>query len=143
MKISSRSGHLHRAARQLAAALVIIACGLVLTLVKLGLPLAWVHFGGAVLWGAMVLFIVGALLPGAAPTAVWVAAAIALATELFRLYHTPALDAFRLTLPGALLLGRVFNPWNVVAYWVGILAGLPLNRLWYRQTDGGHGPGVP
>ena len=45
---------------------------------------------------------------------------IAILAELFRLYHTPWLDAFRLTLAGALLLGRIFSWWNIVAYGLGI-----------------------
>ena len=54
---------------------------------------------------------------------------IAIGVELFRLVHFPWLDAFRLTLPGALLLGRVFSVWNMVAYGVGIGLGMLLDRL--------------
>ena len=134
--------HLRRSLRQLAVAALIIACGLVLTLVPLGLPAFWVHYAGACLWGAMVLLIVGAILPGArfSGIAVSVAALIALATEVLRLYHTPALDAFRLTLPGALLLGRIFSPWNVVAYWLGILACLPLYAASFKRN---RAPSIP
>jgi hypothetical protein len=39
------------------------------------------------------------------------------------------LDAFRLTLAGALLLGRIFSPWDMVAYGAGIILGLLLDRL--------------
>ena len=62
---------------------------------------------------------------------------IALGAELFRLYHTPTLDAFRLTLPGALLLGRVFNPRNVVAYWLGIAICALVLAI---RPSGRHGP---
>ncbi len=48
------------------------------------------------------------------------ACAIAVSVELFRLYHMPALDAFRATLPGKLLLGSIFSPWNIIAYAIGI-----------------------
>jgi hypothetical protein len=47
-----------------------------------------------------------------------------LSVELFKLYHTPALDAFRLTLPGKLLLGRVFSLWDLIAYAVGVIVGV-------------------
>jgi hypothetical protein len=57
-----------------------------------------------------------------------IAAAIAIAVELFRLVHLPWLDAFRLTLPGALLLGRIFSVWNILAYGVGIVIGALLER---------------
>jgi hypothetical protein len=49
------------------------------------------------------------------------AALIAVSVELFRLYHTSWLGAFRLTTSGALLLGRVFSLWNLAAYGLGIL----------------------
>jgi hypothetical protein len=53
--------------------------------------------------------------------------AIAAAVEFSRLYHTPHLDAFRLSLPGALLLGRIFSLWNLLAYVCGILLGTALD----------------
>jgi hypothetical protein len=54
---------------------------------------------------------------------------IAIGVELFRLVHFPSLDAFRLTLPGALLLGRIFSVWNMVAYGVGIALGVSFDHL--------------
>jgi hypothetical protein len=57
------------------------------------------------------------------------AAGIAVCVELFRLVHTPWLDAFRLTLAGALLLGRIFSPWDMVAYGFGIILGMLLDRF--------------
>jgi hypothetical protein len=49
-----------------------------------------------------------------------VAGAIATAVEFFKLYHSPGMDAFRLTLPGMILLGRYFSVRDIVAYWVAI-----------------------
>ena len=84
----------------------------------------------------MVLFVVGAFAPRTAP--IWAAPAtgiiIAVASELFRFIHTPSLDAFRLTLASALLLGRLFNPWNVLAYGVGIGVALPISIIVRRST---------
>lgn len=71
--------------------------------------------------GAMVYGLVGLVLPTPRRHIVMLAALAALAVEAFRLVHTPGLDAFRLTLAGKLLIGRVFSPWNLVAYAVGIL----------------------
>jgi hypothetical protein len=34
-----------------------------------------------------------------------------------------------MTLAGALLLGRIFSPWNMLAYGVGILLGMQLDRF--------------
>ena len=58
-----------------------------------------------------------------------IAAAIAVSVELFRLVHAPWLNTFRLTLPGALLLGRVFSLWDMLAYGAGIVLGMGLDRF--------------
>jgi Protein of unknown function (DUF2809) len=54
---------------------------------------------------------------------------IAVGVELFRLVHAPWLDSFRLTLSGALLLGRIFSPWYLLAYGVGIALGAVLDKI--------------
>jgi len=111
--------------------LVIIALGLSLRRYGfgLGLPGLVVKYGGSILWAAMVFFLVALVLPSLSRIQIAaIAAVIAVAVELFRLVHTPWLDAFRLTLAGALLLGRVFSPWDIIAYGVGILLGLLLDR---------------
>jgi hypothetical protein len=41
----------------------------------------------------------------------------------------PWLNAFRLTIAGALLLGRIFSPWDMLAYGAGIGLGILLDRL--------------
>lgn len=96
----------------------------------LGLPAFVVKYGGSALWATMVFLLVGLLLPGRTRGQIAaIALAIAIAVELSRLVHTPWLDAFRLTTAGALLLGRIFSLWNMVAYAVGILLGAGLDRL--------------
>ena len=68
-------------------------------------------------------------------------AAIAIVVEFSRLVHVPWLDAFRLTTAGALLLGRIFSLWNLVAYLIGIAAGIWLdgfvarNRISPRENE--------
>ncbi|MBR0856052.1 DUF2809 domain-containing protein [Bradyrhizobium liaoningense] len=113
---------------RVALALVVIACGRSLRWYgfALGLPAFVVKYGGSLLWAAMVFLLVGVLLP---PLTRRQLAAIAIAVEFARLVHTPWLDAFRLTTPGALLLGRIFSLWNLVAYAVGIAFGAWLDRL--------------
>jgi hypothetical protein len=74
----------------------------------------------------MVYFLVALARPDAGSArklavAVAVAVAIALSVELSRLYHSPWLDEFRATVAGAILLGRIFSPWNMVAYAIGAL----------------------
>ncbi|RZN34133.1 DUF2809 domain-containing protein [Bradyrhizobium sp. Leo121] len=94
-----------------------------------GLPAFVVKYGGSLLWGTMVFFLVAIAAPGwARRTVPLIALAIAVGVELFRLVHTPWLDAFRLTTAGALLLGRIFSAWNIVAYAAGILLGVALDR---------------
>ena len=100
-----------------------IAAGLLLRRFgyDLGMSFVVVKYGGSVLWGAMV-FLALAALTGSSNIArlAFGAFLIALCVELSRLYRTPAMDAFRLTVAGKLLLGRVFSLWNIAAYAVGI-----------------------
>jgi hypothetical protein len=112
--------------------LSIIACGLALRKVGpgLGLPSVLVKYGGSMLWGTMVFFLVAIAGPGQPRGRMaLVSALLAVCVELFRLVHTPWLDDFRLTTAGALLLGRVFSPWNMLAYGIGIMLGVILDRL--------------
>ncbi|MGY8680706.1 DUF2809 domain-containing protein [Bradyrhizobium sp. UFLA05-153] len=115
-----------------ALALVVIACGLTLRWYgfPLGLPAFAVKYGGSLLWATMVFLLVGAVLPHLTRTKIAaIATAIAVLVELSRLVHTPWLDAFRLTTAGALLLGRIFSLWNVLAYVVGIVVGAWLDQI--------------
>lgn len=73
------------------------------------------------LWAAMVYLLLAALQPRQQPWVLGlVAGVLATLVELSRLYHTPGLDVFRLTLAGALLLGRVFSAWHFLDYWAAI-----------------------
>ena len=115
--------------RRLTLALIlgaIIAAGLVWRLVPLGLPPFALKYGGSILWGALVYVLVLLVTPALGiARAVLAASLIACAVEFSRLVHNPQLDAFRLTLTGQLLLGRVFSWWNLVAYAAGMAtAGL-------------------
>lgn len=116
--------------RRLFLCSLVIATGLGLRLVgpRMGLPILFVKYGGSLLWGAMVYLLV-ALVAG--PMARWaimcIAMVIAVCVESFRLYHAPWLDALRLTLAGALLMGRVFSPWNILYYGGGVLLGAAID----------------
>lgn len=110
--------------RRLGIAVGIIACGLALRLggYDIGLPYLLVKYGGSALWGAMVFFLLATLLPRQPLARLAILAIVVAAlTEFSRLYHAPWLDAFRLTLAGALLLGRIFSWWNILAYALGIV----------------------
>ena len=115
--------------------LLIIVSGLALR----GFGFSWglsafvVKYGGSALWAAMVFFLVAMAASRLSRlTLALISAAIAIGVELFRLVHAPWLDAFRLTLAGALLLGRIFSPWNLLAYGVGIALAVWLDRLGTR-----------
>jgi len=123
--------------------LAIIVCGLALRGwgFGLGLPAFVVKYGGSMLWGTMVFFLVAmAASHLSRPGIAAIAAVLAVGVELFRLVHFPWLDAFRLTLPGALLLGRIFSVWNMVAYGVGIgLGGDARSSRHFRPHRGSAG----
>jgi hydrogenase/urease accessory protein HupE len=123
--------------------LTIIAAGLALRRFGfgVGLPASIAKYAGSILWATMVFFltsILGGTLAGTSASIAgvrlprWrialISAVIAVSVELFRLVHAPWLDAFRLTLAGALLLGRIFSPWDMVAYGAGIILGVLLDR---------------
>jgi hypothetical protein len=93
------------------------------------LPFGIVKYGGSILW-AMVYWLLATIFVTSRPFRIaFIALIVAMAVELFRLWHTPTLDAFRLTTAGALLLGRVFSLWNIAAYATGIAAALALDRI--------------
>jgi hypothetical protein len=110
----------------------VIVLGLVLRGFGLGAGLRGpiVKYGGSTLWATMVFLLVAIAGPRRPRwTIALLSAAIAVSVELFRLVDAPWLDAFRLTLAGALLLGRIFSPWDMLAYGAGILLGMGLDRL--------------
>ncbi|PDT11810.1 hypothetical protein CO670_29325 [Rhizobium sp. J15] len=128
-------------AQRLAALLVIILSGLALR--RFGyaadLPFFLVKYGGSLLWGSMVYVLLAlavaaltARMPRAGTAAL--ALTVAICVEFFRLYHTPWLDAFRLTTAGALLLGRLFSLWNILAYAIGIAVAYAFDPA-HRQSS--------
>jgi hypothetical protein len=121
----------------------IIVIGLTLRRFGLGfgMPASVVKYGGSLLWGAMVFFLVAMAAPGLSRRRIAsVSAVIAVAVELFRLVHTPWLDDFRLTLAGALLFGRIFSLWNILAYGAGILLALLIDQIAFAKTSALHSP---
>ena len=117
-------------------ALPVIACGLSLRWYgfPLGLPAFVVKYGGSLLWATMVFSLVGVLLPRLSRSQLAaIAVTIAVVVEFSRLVHVPWLDAFRLTTAGALLLGRIFSLWNLVAYAIGVAFGVWIDRLAARR----------
>jgi Protein of unknown function (DUF2809) len=124
---ASRAASLIRAC--LCLAIIVSGLGLRGFGLGLGLPAFFVKYGGSVLWGTMVFFLVAMAASNLSRRRIaLISAAIAICVELFRLVHAPWLDAFRPTLAGALLLGRIFSAWDMLAYGVGIVLGMLLDR---------------
>lgn len=105
-----------------------VAAGLLIRFALPGLPPFIVKYGGSALWALMVYWIVSTLSPSWSVQKSWLVAGIlATCVEFFKLVHTPALDAFRVTLPGILLFGRFFSLWDIVAYWWAMFIGMWLD----------------
>ena len=90
----------------------------------LRLPWEVSKFGGSALWALALYWILSSLLPWMRLTRVaLLTGLLTTAVECFKLYHAPELDAFRLTLAGRLLLGRIFSPGTIVFYWLAVVMG--------------------
>ena len=113
----------------LALILITIAAGLAIRFAPIGLPSIVTKYGGSILWALTIYWIVSTLLPSTHLIQVaLLTGALTAAIELFKLYHSPALDAFRLTLPGALLLGRFSSIADIAAYWLAIFVGVFVDK---------------
>jgi hypothetical protein len=110
--------------------------GITIRFAPLRLPHIVVKYGGSMLWALTIYWIVSALLPSLRPLVVALVSAVLVTTvEFFKLHHSPALDAFRLTIPGILLLGRVFSARDIVAYWIAIFIGVLADSGCVRLTS--------
>jgi Protein of unknown function (DUF2809) len=124
---SASAKHTQRS-RPLALSFVLMVAtmiaGLAIRFAPFGLPTVVVKYGGSILWALLIYWIISALLSSLRLLAVGlITAALTAAVEFFKLHHSPALDAFRLTIPGILLLGRFFTVWDILAYWLAISIG--------------------
>lgn len=83
------------------------------------------------MWAAEIYWVASTLFAKIRISAIALAsAALAIAVEFFKLYSPPAIDAFRHTLAGILLLGRIFSWWDILVYCAGIFAAALIdNRL--------------
>ena len=113
----------------LALMVVTVAAGLMIRFAPLGLPSFIVKYGGSTMWALMAYWIVSTLLPSRRLlTVVLLTGTLTTAVEFVKLYHSPLLDAFRLTFPGIVLLGRYLSAWDIVAYWLAIFIGALMDK---------------
>jgi hypothetical protein len=107
--------------------LATVALGLSVRFLHVGLPWVVVKYGGSMLWAVMIFWIILALAPQWPVVRIGLlSGVVATAVEVFKLYRSPGMDAFRLTVAGKLMLGRVFSGWDIAVYWVAIGAGVAL-----------------
>ncbi len=106
-----------------------VAGGLAIRFFPLGLPSEVTKYGGSTLWALMLYWIVSTALPSWRLSGMaLLAGSMATTIEFAKLSHSSSLDAFRLTLPGILLLGRFFSLNDIAAYWFAIIVGAFLDR---------------
>jgi hypothetical protein len=106
--------------------LITIPIGLAVRFLPLHLP--W--FLVALYW------FLAALLPKLRPLAIaTLAIIIATLVELSRLVPIAPIDAFRVTLPGQILLGRYFSVKNIVAYILAIAVAYACDRAALSRRD--------
>ena len=135
LPIHSTARDARRRLAALAAMAATIALGLASRRWPALLPAVLGKYPGDALWALMVFFGWRALRPRARSREV---ALLALATsvvvECAKLWQAPWLVEFRYTAIGHLLLGHVFSWQDLVAYAVGVLAGVALDRVVMRRV---------
>jgi hypothetical protein len=110
--------------------LITIPLGLAVRFLPLHLPWFLYKYLGSVLWAAALYWFLAALLPKLRPRALaTLAILIATVLEFSRLVPIAPIDAFRLTLPGKILLGRYFSFKNIAAYAIAIFFTAILDKI--------------
>jgi hypothetical protein len=120
----------------LSVALIVatMSAGLAIRFVHLGLPPSLVKYGGSALWAVMIYWLTSSALPATrVPASALIAGCVATAVECFKLYHAPALDDFRHTVAGAVLLGRIFSFADILIYWLAIAIAASVDVLIRRH----------
>jgi hypothetical protein len=111
-----------------------VVLGLAVRFAPLGFPRCVVKYGGSMLWAAAIYWLVSTLLGARIRNNALLAGVLATAVEFFKLCHWPAVEAFRATLAGVLLLGRVFSWWDIAAYGCAIALAAALDARFSRPA---------
>ena len=120
----------------IAFAVITLILGLLWRFAFVSLPFVFYKYGGSMLWAAMIYWIAALLSPQTRTLKLAViCGVIATAVEFFKLVHTPALDAFRLTFVGKVLIGRFFYWSGILAYWIAIAAAGFADSTLRRRID--------
>lgn len=127
--MSESSRHSRPAAWLMVLMVATMIAGLTVRFVPLGLPPVIVKYGGSMLWALMIYWIVSLLMRSSRLLVTGLSSAVlTTAVEFLKLHHSPKLDAFRLTIPGIILLGRFFSVRDILAYWLAISIGLLIDH---------------
>jgi len=103
------------------------------------LPASTGKYPGDALWSLMVFFGLGLIFPRVSSLRMGSGAlAVAFGIEALKLYPGPWLASIRHTTLGHLVFGHTFSWQNLVAYTVGVLAGLVLEVLFVPSLRGGN-----
>lgn len=114
----------------LACALATIVVGLAVARAGHALPTALRDKLGDALWAVMIFWLTGVVAPRGAPWYRGIIAVVAcFAVELSQLYHAPGIDALRSTTLGHLVLGNGFDAIDLVAYTIGVIVAVILERV--------------
>jgi hypothetical protein len=121
--------------------LITIPLGLAVRLLPLHLPWFLYKYLGSTLWAVALYWFLATLLPKLRPLSI---ATIAITTatllELSRLIPIAAIDAFRLTFAGKILLGRYFSIKNIAAYLLAIALTAALDNFLIARNPQIHAP---
>ena len=121
-----------RSLTTLAIMLFTIPIGIAWRVLPLGLPWFFYKYGGSFLWAVALYWFVATLLPRLYPSALaTISSLAALIVEFSRLVPQSAIDAFRLTLAGRLILGRYFSFKNIAAYLLAIAVSALFDRRFH------------
>jgi hypothetical protein len=101
--------------------LATVGAGLAIRFASFDLPHLVIKYGGSTLWAMMLYWIMSTILPSMRLFLITaLTGALATSIEFLKLYHSVPLDSFRDTLPGMLILGHTYSPWDILVYWLAI-----------------------
>jgi hypothetical protein len=128
---------MRRSLTALTLLLITIPFGLSVRFLPLHLPWFLYKYLGSALWAIALYWLLATLLPKLRPLAIAILAVIITTLlELSRLIPITPIDAFRLTLPGQILLGRYFSLNNIVAYVLAIFLAAGCDRALLATKTG-------
>jgi hypothetical protein len=128
---------MRRRSRKLSAFLTVLVmlAGLTSRRIAYLLPEVITTYLGDVLWALMIFLGIAFLFPKLKTSRIWLIALLfCWFIEVTQLYHAPWLDAIRETTIGGLVLGFGFLWSDILAYTIGTLIGVFIDRwLLYRE----------